>query len=87
MALQEGAHLVPIISFGEVDILDNVRFPLLQQYFLEKIGFPFPYHPHGLLYLPIPRPRKITVVVGTPIAVIQVDDPSEAIVKVRSCCY
>jgi hypothetical protein len=39
------------------------------------------------LYLPIPRPRKITVVVGTPIAVIQVDDPSEAIVKVRSCCY
>ena len=55
MALQEGAHLVPILSFGEVDIMDNVRFPVLQQWFLKTIGVSFPHQPYGLYYLPIPR--------------------------------
>ena len=55
MALQEGAHLVPILSFGEVDLMDNVRFPILQQWFLKRIGVAFPHQPYGLYYLPIPR--------------------------------
>ena len=55
MALQEGASLVPILSFGEVDLMDNVRFPVLQQWFLKKIGVAFPHQPYGLFYLPIPR--------------------------------
>lgn len=55
MALQEGAHLVPILSFGEVDIMDNVRYPVLQQWFLKKIGIAFPHQPYGLFFLPIPR--------------------------------
>lgn len=55
MALQEGAHLVPILSFGEVDIMDNVRFPFLQQWFLKTAGMVFPHQPYGLYYLPIPR--------------------------------
>ena len=58
MALQEGAHLVPILSFGEVDIMDNVRYPVLQQWFLKKIGIAFPHQPYGLFFLPIPRKQS-----------------------------
>jgi Diacylglycerol acyltransferase len=58
MALQEGAHLVPILSFGEVDIMDNVRYPILQQWFLKTIGVAFPHQPYGLYYLPIPRKHR-----------------------------
>ena len=101
MALQEGADLVPILSLGECDLMDNIALPNIQvesyfaqllsepfpypdviptsyanqwsftlptqQWFLKRVGFGIPHFPYGIFYLPIPRPRKITVVVGKPI--------------------
>jgi len=72
MALTEGAELVPILSLGEIDIMDNIRMPAVQEWFLKRIGFAVPHFPYGLWFLPIPRPRRVTVVVGKPIAVPKV---------------
>ena len=30
MALQEGADLVPILSLGECDLMDNIALPTIQ---------------------------------------------------------
>eukprot|EP01041_Mallomonas_annulata_P007272 gene7272-14821_t len=76
MAIQEGAWLVPIISFGEVDILDNVRLPTLQQWFIRRFGAAMPHYPYGYLGLPIPRRVQVTVVVGDPIPTVKKADPS-----------
>jgi 1-acyl-sn-glycerol-3-phosphate acyltransferase len=81
MALQEGAHLVPVLSFGEIDLMDNIRMPAVQQWFLRHTGIAAPHNPYGLFYLPIPRPRKVTVVVGAPIPVERVAEPTDALVK------
>ncbi|XP_039180691.1 2-acylglycerol O-acyltransferase 3 isoform X1 [Crotalus tigris] len=80
LALQHGADLVPVFSFGENDIFRQVRFPegsllrRLQLRFKQLSGFApclfvgrslFSSHCWGLL----PQPSPITVVVGKPIPV------------------
>lgn len=77
LAMQEGAALVPVLSFREVDILDNVRMPAVQKWFLDRIAVAVPHYPHGDFFLPIPRRVPVTVVVGTPISVTKCEKPSE----------
>jgi 2-acylglycerol O-acyltransferase 2 len=76
LAIQEGAHLVPVFSFGEHDVFDNVHLPLIQNWFLKKLGAALPFHPHNGRFLPIPRQERITVVVGKPIPVRQIAAPT-----------
>uniref|UniRef100_K7GFN2 Acyltransferase n=1 Tax=Pelodiscus sinensis TaxID=13735 RepID=K7GFN2_PELSI len=72
LALQHGAALVPVYSFGENDIFQQLIFPpdswlrRLQLRFKDLMGFaPCLYWGRGLL----PFPSPITVVVGSPILV------------------
>ena len=81
LAMQERAHLVPVLSLGEVDLLDNVRVPDLQRWFLRRIGFAAPFNPYGLWYLPIPRPVPVTVIVGRPVQVAHLANPTDAEIK------
>ena len=48
LALQNGVPLVPVLSFGEVEVMDFVRVPRLQRFFIERIGIPVPFFPYGL---------------------------------------
>jgi diacylglycerol O-acyltransferase 2, plant len=77
LAMQEGAKLVPVLSIGEVDLLDNVSVPGVQRWFLKRIGFAAPFNPYGVWYLPIPRPAPVTAIVGRPITVPHCAAPSE----------
>jgi 1-acyl-sn-glycerol-3-phosphate acyltransferase len=77
LALQNGVPLVPVYSFGETRLLDHIQVPVLTQLFLRTLRIPFPYFVGLGGILQIPRPEKITVVVGTPIEVGKVEDPSE----------
>ena len=69
LALRHRARLVPVFSFGEWEIMDNVHLPRVQRVTRRWFGFPVPFWPYGLLGLPLPRkpPKGITVVVGRPI--------------------
>ena len=73
--------LVPMLSLGEVDILDNPSMPTLQRWFLHRVGFAIPFSPYGVGYLPIPRPAQCTVVVGEPIVVPHVEHPTDKDIK------
>jgi hypothetical protein len=90
MALQSGAHLVPVYGFGENNLYDNVRY----KYFggsdrIMKLSQKFKAFTR--MSLPIlngcgvwnsccghlPRRVPLTTVVGPPIAVERVDEPSQ----------
>eukprot|EP00163_Fabomonas_tropica_P015579 TRINITY_DN28399_c0_g1_i1.p1 TRINITY_DN28399_c0_g1~~TRINITY_DN28399_c0_g1_i1.p1 ORF type:complete len:292 (+),score=36.46 TRINITY_DN28399_c0_g1_i1:113-877(+) len=81
MAMKAGADLVPVYSFGEHKILDNIRMPSVQAFFEKKIGFPMPFFPYGLLGLPLPRQKPVRVVIGKPIRLTQTDTPTQAQVE------
>lgn len=81
LALQENVKLVPILSIGDVDILDNISLPIIQKWFLRRIGFAAPFNPYGLYYLPIPRPIPVTVIVGKPIILPYILNPTELEIK------
>ncbi|NXH72229.1 DGAT2 acyltransferase, partial [Hydrobates tethys] len=86
MALQHGAYLVPSFSFGENDLFRQVVFEegswmsSIQQRFQKMMGFaPCVFYGRGLTsqslgFLPYARP--ITTVVGEPVAVPKIEDPS-----------
>ena len=76
LAMQENVKLVPVLSIGEVDLMDNVQMPKVQRWFLQRIGFAAPFSPYGVWYLPIPNPKPVSVIVGTPITVPHVAEPS-----------
>eukprot|EP00607_Mallomonas_marina_P003551 CAMPEP_0182437554 /NCGR_PEP_ID=MMETSP1167-20130531/85124_1 /TAXON_ID=2988 /ORGANISM="Mallomonas Sp, Strain CCMP3275" /LENGTH=433 /DNA_ID=CAMNT_0024630511 /DNA_START=1870 /DNA_END=3171 /DNA_ORIENTATION=- len=76
MAIQEGAWLVPVFSFGEVDIMDNVRIPTIQRWFLKRFGASIPHYPYGYYGLPIPRRVPVTVVIGEAIPTERKTDPT-----------
>ena len=65
LAMRHRARLVPVFSFGEWEIMDNVYLPALQRRTRKWFGFPVPFWPYGLCGLPLPRkpPHGITVVV------------------------
>jgi 1-acyl-sn-glycerol-3-phosphate acyltransferase len=81
LALQTGAPLVPVLSFGEVEVMDFVRYPRLQRFFITRIGIPVPFFPYGLFGFPIPRPVPVTVVFGRPIVVDKVEEPTQEEVR------
>lgn len=81
--MQEKVKLVPILSIGEVDLMDNVRLPSIQKWFLHRIGFAAPVSPYGVCYLPIPNPKPVSVIVGKPLTIPHSDNPTnEQIYKV-----
>eukprot|EP00742_Colponemidia_sp_Colp-10_P010315 GILJ01011322.1.p1 GENE.GILJ01011322.1~~GILJ01011322.1.p1 ORF type:complete len:352 (+),score=33.59 GILJ01011322.1:94-1056(+) len=77
LALQHGASLVPVFSFGENDTFHQLGFnhPWIQQAklkFQRIFGISLP-----LITNIIPRKTPITTVVGSPIPVEQVDQPTK----------
>jgi 1-acyl-sn-glycerol-3-phosphate acyltransferase len=87
VALQNGAPLVPVFSFGEIDVYDqipNAEGTLVRkvQNFLQKVmgmapvillGRGFFQYTFGIL----PRRKPITVVIGAPIPVEQNKNPTK----------
>eukprot|EP00756_Hemistasia_phaeocysticola_P031959 Hpha_TRINITY_DN16385_c2_g2::TRINITY_DN16385_c2_g2_i1::g.58200::m.58200 len=69
VAIQHGVPLLPVYSFGETKTFDLLEMPAVQRFFKKRMGFPFPYVPYGRWFLPIPRRRPVTVVIGAPIPV------------------
>jgi len=69
MALRHRARLVPILSMGEWELMDNVSWPIMQRATRKVLGFPVPFAPHGAYNLPMPnRPKHgLHVIVGQPI--------------------
>ena len=46
MAIEHGASLVPVINFGDWELLDNIHMPLLQNFTKGYLGFPIPFIPY-----------------------------------------
>eukprot|EP00456_Euglypha_rotunda_P012496 TRINITY_DN13559_c0_g1_i1.p1 TRINITY_DN13559_c0_g1~~TRINITY_DN13559_c0_g1_i1.p1 ORF type:complete len:192 (+),score=6.80 TRINITY_DN13559_c0_g1_i1:69-578(+) len=69
VAIEHGVDLVPIFSFGEDQMIQNIRMPRIQAWTTKFLGYGFPFLPFGRWYLPLPNPVPITVVVGPPIPV------------------
>ncbi len=70
LAIEQQAHLVPILVLGEVCSLRNfIDIPALQQWTYKKIGFPIPYLVVGWGgCTPLPMPGKgLRFVIGEPI--------------------
>ncbi|KAI9717330.1 MAG: hypothetical protein M1812_004857 [Candelaria pacifica] len=90
LAIREGADLVPVLSFGENDLYDQlsqVSHPLvhkLQLLFKKLMGFTIPlFHARGIFNYDVgmmPYRRPINVVVGRPIKIIQQAIPDEGYV-------
>lgn len=86
VALHTGAHLVPVIGFGENEVMSQVdNHPgsflyWFQQQFKKVFGFTMPiFYGRGFLHRRcgwVPYRRPIDVVVGKPIPVTQTPNPS-----------
>ncbi|KAL9713380.1 diacylglycerol O-acyltransferase 1 [Leucoagaricus gongylophorus] len=86
VAIQHGADLVPVFSFGENDIYEQMpnekgtTVYMLQKKFQSIFGFTLPlFHGRGLLNYNLgllPYRRRIVVVIGKPISVKQHDRPT-----------
>ncbi|KAH9479273.1 Diacylglycerol O-acyltransferase 2B [Psilocybe cubensis] len=94
LAIQHGADLVPVFSFGENDIYQQMpnekgtTVYALQRKFQSMFGFTLPlFHGRGLLNYNLglmPYRRQIVAVIGKPIRIQQCDKPSqEEIVRVQ----
>ncbi|XP_044742312.1 2-acylglycerol O-acyltransferase 1-like [Chrysoperla carnea] len=90
LALRNGAPLVPVFSFGETDIYSQVSNPdgsllrWLQNQFKNLTGIA-PIIPIGRGFFQynvglVPKRHPITVVVGKPIDVVRVDEPTTELV-------
>ncbi|KAM5320092.1 2-acylglycerol O-acyltransferase 2 [Glossophaga mutica] len=87
IALKNGAALVPVFSFGENDLFDQIEnspgswLRWIQNRLQKILGISFPlFHGRGIFqysfgFLPYRRP--ITTVVGKPIEVQQITQPSQ----------
>ncbi|KAJ7282078.1 DAGAT-domain-containing protein [Mycena rebaudengoi] len=86
LAIRHGADLVPVFSFGENDIYEQMpnkpgtTIYKLQERFKSVFGFTLPlFHGRGLLNYNIglmPYRRQIVAVIGRPIHVEQTENPS-----------
>ncbi|KAJ7780289.1 DAGAT-domain-containing protein [Mycena maculata] len=86
MAIRHGADLVPVFSFGENDIYEQMpnehgtTVYRLQEKFKSVFGFTLPlFHGRGLLNYNLglmPYRRQIVAVIGRPIHVTQTENPS-----------
>ncbi|KLT44580.1 diacylglycerol acyltransferase [Cutaneotrichosporon oleaginosum] len=87
IAIREGANLVPVYGFGENDIyelLPNEKGTMtykFQKWFQGTFGFTVPFfHGRGVFtynYGLMPHRRPVTVVVGAPIPVKQIEKPTD----------
>lgn len=77
LAIQHGCKLVPIYSFGEHELMDNIHLPTIQSRTTRVLGYMFPMLPYGRFYSPLPNTVQLTFVVGEPIAVQQCDTPTQ----------
>lgn len=85
-AMMTGTSIVPLFSFGEVDIFDQVdsepgtKWHSFREYVKRFTGIlPCAFYGRGLLqhsFGLIPRRRPITTVVGAPIEVEKIDNPT-----------
>ncbi|KAL8005237.1 putative diacylglycerol acyltransferase [Plasmopara halstedii] len=80
LAIEHGVPLVPVLSFKEGELMDNIQAPVLQRWFVKKLAFPFPYFPYGRGMLPIPRKINIPIVVGKPIEVPHIEKPTQDVI-------
>ena len=80
MALRSGIPLVPVYSFGETRYLDQVELFGVSRFMHRVLGIPLPYFAGVFGWLPLPRRHPVRIVVGQPIAVPRVTDPSPALV-------
>jgi len=86
LAIQHGADLVPVFSFGENDIYQQMpnekgtTVYALQRKFQSIFGFTLPlFHGRGLLNYNLglmPYRRQIVAVIGKPVHVEQCDKPT-----------
>ncbi|KAK9708895.1 diacylglycerol O-acyltransferase 1 [Basidiobolus ranarum] len=86
VAMRNGARLVPVLSFGETDVYDQVQAPAgtwlhkVQRKIQDIFGFTTPIFIGRGIFIydfgALPRRRPIHVVVGTPIEVKQMDNPT-----------
>ncbi|KAJ9451604.1 Diacylglycerol O-acyltransferase 1 [Diplonema papillatum] len=67
IACEQQLPCIPIFTFGETLIIDNIEMPTMQQWFKARVGFPIPFIPIGRWGLPVPRRCKVVVSVGAPI--------------------
>ena len=67
IAQEKQLPIVPMFSFGETKIYDNIELPTLQKWFKDRLGFPIPFVPMGRWNLPIPRRRNVILAVGAPV--------------------
>jgi 2-acylglycerol O-acyltransferase 2 len=84
LALKNGSPLVPLISFGETDLfdqIDNRTLHKIQEFIRKYLGFaPVIFNGRGFFQYSfgmIPRRKPITTVVGTPIEVTKLENPTE----------
>eukprot|EP00475_Leptophrys_vorax_P042990 TRINITY_DN8136_c0_g1_i1.p1 TRINITY_DN8136_c0_g1~~TRINITY_DN8136_c0_g1_i1.p1 ORF type:complete len:483 (+),score=98.78 TRINITY_DN8136_c0_g1_i1:127-1575(+) len=77
LGLQRGVSLVPVFSFGENQLMENIYLPTVQEWFQKKILYGFPHLPYGRGYSPVPNARPVTLAVGKPIDLPQVNEPTE----------
>ncbi|CAK4651788.1 hypothetical protein LEN26_016229 [Aphanomyces euteiches] len=87
LALEHGTPVVPVLSYRESDILENIRFPAMQRWFIKRFALPCPHYPHGWLGLPIPHRVPVPVVVGEPLRVTQVEHPTKEQVDALHAMY
>lgn len=67
VALRYRIPLVPVLSFSECNIMDNIHCLGVQRWFLKRVGFPFPTLPHGFMKLPLPTNTPMSLVIGPPL--------------------
>lgn len=67
IALKNNVPIVPVISFSECNIMENIHALKIQRWFLKVLGFPLLVVPHGLFYLPLPTHLPLALVVGQPL--------------------
>ncbi|XP_065412622.1 diacylglycerol O-acyltransferase 2-like isoform X3 [Chrysemys picta bellii] len=98
MALQHGAHLVPAFSFGENDLFRQVVFEEgswlrgIQKRFQKLVGFaPCVFYGRGLTSIQsrgfLPYPKPITTVIGEPVTVPRIKEPSHETVDLYHAMY
>ncbi|XP_048719562.1 diacylglycerol O-acyltransferase 2 isoform X2 [Caretta caretta] len=98
MALQHGAHLVPAFSFGENDLFRQVVFEEgswmrgIQKRFQKLVGFaPCVFYGRGLTSIHsrgfLPYPKPITTVIGEPVTVPRIKEPSHETVDLYHAMY
>jgi len=74
LALQHGAHLVPVFHFGETELYNQIPNPpgsrtrRFQNWLKEKYGF-FATYFWGRAFLPIPMKHELVTIMGRPIEV------------------